>query len=250
MFEQLTQGRALRRWQQAARAAATLDPDALRRLQLAASAYRQPIEEVLHIAGGRLSHPATGSPPDGQPSDSDWVWRPELWSGPVPARGLTRVASQTRLAAGVTLFHDSPINEITTRQIRNTGPADPAAYGLRLDVFHFAGSFLSLVFDLPPAAVEGLGNRHIIRLATMLTAEHPPGVVARLNISHGPNLEQLVQGLTPEGDMAIAEFDLFYATLDGRRVERAWLDLIFERPGMNRLTVHELTIGRRLRAEL
>ena len=41
------------------------------------------------------------------------------------------------------------MHELTLRQIRNTRESDVAPFGLRMDVFRFDGSFLSLVIDLP-----------------------------------------------------------------------------------------------------
>mgnify|MGYP006289767839 CR=1 FL=1 len=46
------------------------------------------------------------------------------------------------------------------------------------------------------------------------------------------------------------EFDLAYSRLNERRVERLWLDLIFERPAMNRIVLQDLAMSRRPRADL
>jgi hypothetical protein len=46
------------------------------------------------------------------------------------------------------------------------------------------------------------------------------------------------------------EFDLAYTKLNEKRVEKMWLDLIFEGPQMNQVVLRDLTFSRRKRAEL
>ena len=46
------------------------------------------------------------------------------------------------------------------------------------------------------------------------------------------------------------EFDLAYSNLNEKRVERAWIDLIFEGPQMNQIILRDLTFSRRPRAQL
>ena len=48
----------------------------------------------------------------------------------------------------------------------------------------------------------------------------------------------------------MVEFDLAYTKLNEKRVERIWLDLIFEGPEMNQVTIRDLTLSRYPRAEL
>ena len=46
------------------------------------------------------------------------------------------------------------------------------------------------------------------------------------------------------------DFDMAATRLNEARVERAWLDLIFEGPEMNAITLRDVTMSRRPRAEL
>ncbi len=48
----------------------------------------------------------------------------------------------------------------------------------------------------------------------------------------------------------MVEFDLSYTNLNEKRVEKIWLDLIFEGPEMNQVTVRDITFSRLPRAEL
>ncbi|MCB1313464.1 MAG: hypothetical protein KDK29_16990, partial [Sedimentitalea sp.] len=123
-------------------------------------------------------------------------------------------------------------------------------FGLQMDVFRFDGSFLSLVVDLPGAAVAGLRREHLLRLGAIIATERPIEIFARLNIRHGPNTEQLVRELPHDAPGTLVEFDLAYSRLNEKRVERAWLDLIFETPDMNQVTLRDLTFARYRRAAL
>ena len=150
----------------------------------------------------------------------------------------------------VTLFHDCAQSELTLQQLRNTRDTDLAPYGLRLDVFNFDGSFLSLVLDLPEDAVNGLKRTHILRISTIIEMEEPLEIFARLNIKNGPNTEQIVRELPLGQEDVSAEFDLAYVNLNEKRIDKVWIDLIFENPQMNQVTFRDLTFSRRPRAQL
>ncbi len=162
---------------------------------------------------------------------------------------MSSVESNTSLGNELTLFHDCKHSELTLRQVRNSREADLAAFGLRLDVFNFDGSFLSVVLDLPAGAVSGLQKRHLIRVDTIVEMEKPLEIFARLNIRHGPNTEQIVRELPLNEDEIMVEFDLAYSDINEKRIERAWVDLIFENPQMSQVTIRDLTMSRRPRAE-
>jgi hypothetical protein len=49
---------------------------------------------------------------------------------------------------------------------------------------------------------------------------------------------------------AAVEFDLAYANLNERRIDKVWVDLILENPEMNQITFRDLTFSRRPRAEM
>ncbi|MCR8549057.1 DUF6478 family protein [Salipiger sp. P9] len=240
----------LRRWSVAARDAETADLRLLRRQRAAARRLKQRIDKLIFIADGRLALPVVGNQSFPHPPDADWTWRPEPWCGPLPVAGLASVPSKSMLGSDITLFHDCAQSEITLRQIRNTREADLAAYGLRLDVLKFDGSYLSLAVDLPPEAGEGLKRKHLIRVDSIVEMEKPIEIFARLNIKYGPNTEQIVRELPLHEDEIRVEFDLAYTKLNEKRIERIWLDLIFEGPEMNEVILRDLTFSRRPRAEL
>ncbi|MFG6517336.1 DUF6478 family protein [Sulfitobacter sp. 1A13496] len=242
--------RALQRWAVAARKAATADLATLRRQRSRARLLRAELNRLIHRAEDRLALPAIGASGFPKPHNADWAWRPELWRGPLATPGLSSVATKSKLGEEVTLFHDCAQSELTLRQLRNLREADLAPFGLQLDVFKFDGSFLSLVVDLPPEAITGLKRRHLFRMDTIVELEHPLEIFARLNIRHGPNTEQIVREL-PAGQESISvEFDLAYSKLNEKRIEAAWVDLIFEGPEMNQVVLRDLTFSRSPRAQI
>ena len=250
LFDRLMHRRVLRRWGRAATEAEEIDLDTLRALRGRARQIRRELDRLLHVAEGRLTLPLIGSNAIRKPLGTDWSWRPDLWSGPVSPAGHAAVETRTQLGAGLTIFHDCRESELTLRQIRNTREADLAPFGLRMDVFHFDGSFLSLVIDLPEEAAQGLKLRHLVRLEAVIETEKPVEIFARLNVKHGPNTEQVVRELDLTAPHVMVEFDLAYTKLNEKRVERAWVDLIFEGPQQNQIVLRDITFSRRPRAEL
>jgi hypothetical protein len=240
----------LRRWANAADRAETLDLDSLKSMRARARALRRRVDRLLHVAEGRLALPLIGTNAIKKPLHSDWAYRPEIWRGPLAVPGHAAVETKTPIGDEGTIFHDCRISELTVRQIRNTRQSDLAPFGFRMDVFRFDGSFLSLVIDLPYSAVEGLQKRHLVRLDAIVETEKPLEIFARLNVKHGPNTEQLVRELPMHQDDRWVEFDLAYSDVNEKRIERMWLDLIFEGPEMNQIILRDVTLSRRPRAEM
>lgn len=250
MMDRFIHNSALRWWRQAARQVQSADLAALRKYRQRARQLRTHLNEVIHTADERLALPMTGSNAFPKPFGTDWAWRPELWRGPLPVPGLSSVPTKSMLGREVTLFHDCAHSELSLRQLRNLREADLAPYGVRMDVFKFDGSFLSLVIEMPKDAVRDLTKDHVIRVDTIVEMEKPLEIFARLNVKHGPNTEQIVRELPLKEENVMVEFDLAYSNLNEKRVEKAWLDVIFEGPEMNQVVLRDLTFSRRTRAAI
>ncbi|MEM8591286.1 MAG: DUF6478 family protein [Pseudomonadota bacterium] len=250
MISKLLNRRSLKRWTRTARASARTPLPELKRQANEAKKLRHQLNEVIFRAENRLALPAIGSNTFRKPKNADWAWRPDLWRGPLDSVGLVAVDSQTKLGDQATIFHDCRTSELTFRQVRNSRASDLAPYGVRMDVFRFDGSFLSLAIDLPKASVEGLRKKHLIGLNTIVEMEKPLEIFARLNLKHGPNMEQIVRELPLAQADVWVEFDLAYTKLNEKRAERMWLDLIFEGPEMNQVTIRDVTLSRAPRADL
>jgi len=241
---------ALRHWLKMAQRTKRLDLANLKPLRNRARQLREQIDRFLFVADERLALPLIGSNAFQKPLHSDWWYRPELWRGQIQPPGLAAAETKSQFGDEVTLFHDCRISELTVRQLRNTRERDLAPYGLRMDVFRFDGSFLSLVIDLPDTAVKGLQRRHLFRMNVVVEMEKPLEIFARLNVRHGPNTEQIVRELPLMESDVMVEFDLAYTKMNEKRVEAAWVDLIFEGPAMNQVVLRDVNFSRRPRAEL
>lgn len=250
LLERLLHRRVLARWTRAARHAEITDLSDLRSQRARGRQLRAKIDDLMHVADSRLAMPRIGSNAFARPGGTLWSWRPQLWRGRLGQKGISGVQNKTQLGDEVMIYHDCEISELTLRQLRNSREEDLAAFGLRLDVFRFDGSFLSLAIECPEAACAGLQRRHLVQLKTVIEVEKPLEIFARLNIKHGPNTEQLVLELPVSNGEVMVEFDLAYSDLNEKRVEKMWLDLIFEGPEMNQVTIRDLTFCRYPRAEL
>ncbi len=248
-IDRLMQKRLLGRWGQIADAAPDMDLETLRGFRARARAMRRQLDRVIHQAEHRLSLPVIGSNAMRKPLGTEWSWRPDLWRGQIAVPGAASVPGKAQICNGATIFHDCRRSELTVRQIRNTREADIAPFGFRMDVFQFDGSFLSLVLDLPESGAQGLKLKHLIRLDVIVEMEKPLEIFARLNVKHGPNVEQIVRELPLNEEEVMVEFDLAYTKINEKRVERMWVDLIFEGPEMNQIILRDVTLSRRPRAE-
>lgn len=250
MVDRLLHNRVLTRWSAAARDAPTAELETLRENRQRARQLRGKLDEVMHVADSRLALPRIGSDAFPRPPGTSWSWRPSVWRGPLGQQGIASVESKSKLGSEVTIFHDCQHSEITLRQVRNLREEDLAPFALRMDVLNFDGGFLSLVIDLPLEAAAGVSRRHVIRMNGVVLLERKIEVFARLNIKHGPNTEQILVEMSLDHEDVMVEFDLAYADINEQRVERMWLDLIFEGPAMNQVTLRDLTFCRYPRAEL
>jgi hypothetical protein len=250
VFERYLQRRLARRWRRLASDAQTMKLSQLRALQTEARAFRSNLETVLMISDNRLSGPGLKSNAIAAQKTADWVWRPSIWRGGLLEPGIIAAPNQSHLGADTTLFHDCKTSEISIRQIRNKRASDLAPFGVRLEIFGFEGSFLSLALDAPPDALAGLSKRNVLVVEAILQSERPINVYARLNIRHGPNVASQLAHLPRETEATRAEFDLAYTDINDRRLEQMWVDLIFEDPAMNEVVLRDVTFSRIFRADL
>ena len=246
----LIQRASIARWTKAARTAQSTELTTLRALRQNARLLLMPLQELTQIAESRLARPRIGSTTFARPVGTDWSWRPMAWRAALPKRGLSPALNKDRLGDEIAIFHDCKQPEITLIQQRNRGADDLAAYGVGLEVYHFDGSFLSLVIDLPADACVGLKRRHVLQVSAAIDRDVPINIYARLNIKNGPNTEQQLLTLPADQSETSAEFDLAYTQLNEARTEKIWIDLLFENPSMNKITIRDINICRYPRAEI
>ncbi|MFV0294148.1 MAG: DUF6478 family protein [Paracoccus sp. (in: a-proteobacteria)] len=188
------------------------------------------------------------------PGGTDWRWRPEALSARITPTGMAAPESGIRLGDSAAVWHDCNERALVLRQTQNAHVTDLAAFGLRLEVLGFTGSFLSLAVDLPDEALAGLSRNHIIRVETAMQAEQDLDIYARLNIGNGPNTEEQVHHLgrmQPEDICThVTEFDLEMTEMNEKRLDKIWIDLIFEKPFMNAVVIREMIFSRHPRANV
>lgn len=236
-------------WKSAKDRIATADFDDLAKIAADAKAKRSELDELIFVADDRLALPRLESNNFQAPRDADWVWRPEAWRGDVGTKGIAAAPNKARLGSELSVFHDCPNSSIVLRQIRNQRTIDLSPFGISVEVFQFDGSFLSLALNFPDEALSGLSIRHIFQMDMVMDAENNMAVFARLNIKHGPNVEQLLNRIPTDQENVSLEFDLGYLKLNEKRLERIWLDIIFEDPAMNYINIRDLSVFRRPRGE-
>ncbi|BAQ71037.1 hypothetical protein NHU_03913 [Rhodovulum sulfidophilum] len=240
---------ALAAWGRAGGAAERLDIPDLVALPGRVCRLRHRRDRAIHGTDARRAAFHAAAETARLPLGSDWGFRPAPFADRVKPCAATDIGTAFRLGPQVTLLHDAARAGIAFRQVANSHGGEGAPFGLALEVSGFDGGFLSVVFELPSRAVEGLGRHHLIRLDAALETEAPVDVFARISIRHGPNLAQLVRAVPPDEARIALDFDLAASDLHGHRADRMWLDLLFDGPGMNRILLSDIVLSRRPRAE-
>lgn len=241
--------RAMRRATDLALGAHRLNPDELEQARRDLQRTRQSVDKADHAVEWAMAERQAAEPIDG-PEQCDWAWRPQPWTHPVAPHGRVAFPSPATVDSKVTLYHDCPHPELSYRQVPNTRPASASRYAIGMDVYRFSGSFISLVLDLPEPSYAGLTLSHFFAIRLDIDLEQELEIYARLNLQHGPNTEQLVREMDVQGGFALAEFDLAYTQINEKRMEKIWLDLIFEAPKMNRMTIWDVVMTRAPRADV
>lgn len=249
ILDRYIQGKVLSRWRKLAEEAQTTPLSLLRRQREHARTLRKHLDQVIHAADDRLTRPQIGSERFSKPIGTDWSWRPDLWRRPLARTGVASAPRKTRIDDQVTLFHDCRHSEIAVRQNRNGQERDLAPFSLSVEVFSFDGSFLSLSVEFPAEASRDLTGQHLFKMDALIDFERHAEIFARLNIQHGPNTEQVLRQLDMSGGESPLDFDLAHLSLNEKRIQKIWLDLIFDKPSMNRFVLRDLTICRHHRAD-
>lgn len=187
------------------------------------------------------------------PRGTEWGWRCDVLSAPLPKPELVAPGNGAPLQTGLAIWHDGNADALCVRQIAADAVDDQPPFALKIDIDGFSGSFLSLSQDFPPEALRDLTRSHIIRLYLALSSEASVVCYARLNIGHGPNIGQMLHKLEQPPAAAggqVVEFDLAYTNMSEKRLNKIWLDLIFEAPVTNQITLHDMVMSRHFRAEM
>ncbi|PWJ17461.1 DUF6478 family protein [Jannaschia seohaensis] len=181
-----------------------------------------------------------------RPALADWAWRPVAWSRPLGGMQGPIAPGGQVLAPGCTLFHDDRADAVALHQ--RATPEGPTAFALELTLSAFAGSYLSFAIDLPRDAATTLTRSHVLRIDAV--AQGADALFARLNLRHGPDTDALTDRLRPEGAGLRTELDLGFTPLAAGGVTAAWVDLSLSPTTELSVTLTDLVLTRRPRAEL
>lgn len=229
-----------------------LRPAELAQKQNEAEEYARRLTHIAQIAKNTLGQKARNHPAAdyAMPESAYWGYRPDAFVLPLECSAAVAIESPHDLTGGLKIFHDCAHPEIILRQYPIDDPAIASPYGLSLEVFRFDGSFLSMALDLPRDHAASLRLNDIIRVSLEMHMDYPIDLYARLNVIHGPNSEQMVRKMEWDQGCICAEFDMAYSKINDKRIEKVWIDLIFERPSMNLLKMHDFLVLRLARAEI
>lgn len=240
-------------WADLSRRTGNLSESRRQALRSEATQKRQDIDRFL-----MLSDPAR----DGSdleelpfPAGTDWKWRPSVFTGVLSKIGLSAPDSGSYMAPDLVVWHDIPDNMLSLRQVLRSQQDGLPPFGIQLDSFAPRDQgYIALTFDLPPEAIADLDRNFVLRVMSVTGAAISAQVYLRLNVEHGPNIEQEVRNLDKALDgktvSLITEFDLGFVEMNPRRLQKIWLDVIVERPDFNAFALRDLVISRHLRADM
>lgn len=234
-------------WSRRAAEARRTDLRLLRGLQPQALRLAGTLREFLAVADDRIRH-ASGSHPLNAPHGSDWIARPVFWTRPLSPQGLAPVVNGGKLGEDLQFFHDCPLGQIVARQADQTSRLAIVPYALRVETFGFQGTFLSVVHNLGATGIDGLTDRHIVRVDLEGEADRNLSAFVRLNVRHGPNVAQMVSPVD-FADLQPVDFDLAYSDIHAKRISSAWIEIIVSDPRASRILIRDIICSRRLRAE-
>lgn len=242
-------GQTLKRWQRTLRTPDDLSSAELKRMSGDIRGMRDRLDTMAAQSRSALLARRSGTDGIDRPDQCDWAARPAPWCEEMRPSGIVGLSSPTPLPGGAKVFHDANHAEMSLRQERAPHWVKGAQFGLVLEVYRSDGSFVSFVQDLAPEALVGLTRNHFITVNLVADREQPVEIYARLNIQHGPNVEQMVRQVAFDDTNGRAEFDLAYSKINERRLEKAWLDLIVEGPKMTRIALWDMVVLRAPRAD-
>lgn len=160
-----------------------------------------------------------------------------------PIVPFRNVETGSGIAPDLAIWHDLAPDSVSLM------PVEGGLLGIEMDG---RGSYVSLAMDLSGPMIADLSRDDILGCLAAFDLRQPAPVFLRANIVQGPETMSILRQLKPPADGRAyrAEFDLAYADLMRRPLDRIWIDLIVESPGRNHLRIDGLLPYWRLRAQV
>lgn len=227
-------------WGRIERRSGSLPKSQLAALMRRSKRLRRVLERFEASAQSRINP----SVPGWEPENARWALRVDMFEQAMTPSGYAPLADRSTLSAGITVYTDDTAPQVGLRQIEL---GERSRFGLVLDVYALAGSFLSFAVGLPKSRAQALSPSDLVACELEATFETPVDISIRLNLRSGPNTERVIRPWVPG---QAVEFDLFYADFDPERMQDAWIDIILPPHAMNRIELRDLRIWCSPRAEL
>ena len=234
----------LRRLDKKRDAVETMALDDVQTVERQARKLRRSADALFTAARRRVRGANTPTVSDG----TTWVERAGPWAAPVSPSALCPLQNGAAFGSGLTVHRDGTIADFTLAQ-EIAQSDDGAPYWATLDGLEFDGTYLSFALAIPADVAASLTSGDVIGLSLDVLVERPVKAYGRLNLRQDPNTETVVRDLDLTRATTSVEFDLYYTELEPDQVSSAWVDVIFEHPGMNRFVFRDLYLSRRRRAD-
>ena len=119
-----------------------------------------------------------------------------------------------------------------------------------MDGYVFSGGYISVAIHLPILAAKDLQSRHLICMDCSLDIRKPLAIFARLHVGNGPNTAKNNIRFPQNCECNVLKFNLSTVKIAERRIKTIWVNLIFEAPAMNKVTLRDIIFSRHPRAQM
>ncbi len=170
----------------------------------------------------------------------EYIGHPTVWLQRAPSALAESVWRIPGNSEQVRVFHDASQGGVSTTQ---------TADSISLTVATAPASFVSLAIHPSDGLRDALEPRHILSLEGRLQTSLALNIYTRLNLRHGPDTDTITRHHRTRYPQYREEFDIAPTAVGHRPLGHLWLDLIFENPSAATITVSDLTLSLRPRAE-
>lgn len=167
-----------------------------------------------------------------------------IFAAPLAVRRGANPQSGSEICPGLRLFHDAGPGAVFSWSQTLGAFARPAADpGLRLTVYDFPGSFVSIVAEVPAEAASALGPGRKVGVEIEATPLRPLTCFLRLNLTGDSARETLHETLVLATGTREVDFDLDGLEIGAGACRAAWLDIILHAPRMCRIDIARLVLS-------